>query len=104
MNSARRLADQPINQLRRSPLAPYVDAFERSLGERDYASETTATYLGCLAHVGRWMDQCRLQAERLDEDKTKRHYGALGSPLNRSSLLRADSGPPSHPKLGRNRA
>jgi site-specific recombinase XerD len=70
MNSARRLADQPINQLRRSPLAPYVDAFERYLGERDYASETTATYLGCLAHVGRWMDQCRLQAERLDEDKT----------------------------------
>ena len=70
MNSARRRADQPINQLRRSPLASYVDAFERYLGERDCASETTATYLGCLAHVGRWMDQCRLQAERLDEDKT----------------------------------
>lgn len=71
MNTARRRADQPINQLRRSPLASYVDAFLRYLGERDYASETTATYLGCLAHVGRWMDQCRLQAERLDEDKAK---------------------------------
>jgi integrase/recombinase XerC len=69
MNSAPRLSDRPIDQLRRGPLAPYVDAFERYLGERDYASETTATYLGCLAHVGRWMDQCRLPAEHLDEDR-----------------------------------
>jgi integrase/recombinase XerC len=70
MSFARRLPDQAIHQLRRSPLAPYVDAFERYLGERNYSSTTTATYLGSLAHFGRWMEQCRVQAEHLDEDRT----------------------------------
>jgi integrase/recombinase XerC len=69
MSSARRLPDRPIRQLRRSPLAPYVDAFERYLGERDYASHTTAHYLGGLAHFGRWMERCRLQVESLDENR-----------------------------------
>ena len=69
MSAARRLADRSIRQLRRSPLSPYVDAFERYLGERDYASQTTATYLGCLAHFGRWMEQCRVQAKHLAEDR-----------------------------------
>jgi hypothetical protein len=57
MSSPRRLPDQPIDQLRHSPLARYVVAFVRFLGERDYASQTTATYLGCLAHFGRWMNR-----------------------------------------------
>jgi integrase/recombinase XerC len=69
MSSARRLPDQPIRQLRRSPLAPYVDAFERYLGERGYASKTTATYLGCLAYFGHWMGLCRLQVEFLDKNR-----------------------------------
>lgn len=50
MSPARRLPDRPMRQQCRSPLASYVDAFERYLGERDYASQTTATYLGCLAN------------------------------------------------------
>jgi integrase/recombinase XerC len=71
MSSPRRLPDQPIDQLRHSPLARYVVAFVGFLGERGYASQTTATYLGCLAHFGRWMNQCRLQTESLDEDRIK---------------------------------
>jgi integrase/recombinase XerC len=69
MSSAHRFPDRPIRQLRRSPLAPYVDAFERYLGERDYAPHRTATYLGCLAHFGRWMDRRLLQVESLDENR-----------------------------------
>jgi len=69
MTSVRRLPDRPIRQLWRSPLARYVDAFVRYLNERNYASHTTATYLGCLAHFGRWMDRCRLPVESLDEDR-----------------------------------
>ncbi len=69
MSSPKRLPDQPTDQLRHSPLARYVDAFARFLGERDYASQTTATYFGCLAHFGRWMEQCRLQAADLDEER-----------------------------------
>lgn len=71
MNSLRQLPSKPIGQLRQSPLALYVEAFERYLGERRYAAQTTATYLGCLAHFGRWMDRCRLQAEHLDEDAVR---------------------------------
>lgn len=69
MSSARRLPNRSIRQLRRSPLAPYVDAFARYLDERNYASHTTATYLGCLAHFGRWMDGRRLPLESLDANR-----------------------------------
>ncbi|UHD15104.1 site-specific integrase [Thiocapsa bogorovii] len=69
MSPTRRLPERSLRQLRRSPLAPYVDAFARYLDARDYASQTTATYLRCLAHFGRWMDRCRLRVESLDEDR-----------------------------------
>ena len=55
MSSAGQLPERSIRQLRGSPLAPYVDAFARYLDEREYAAQTTTTYLGCLAHFGRWM-------------------------------------------------
>jgi integrase/recombinase XerC len=69
MSTAGRLPKRSIHQLRRSPLAPYVDAFARYLEEREYASQTTATYVGCLAHFGRWMDRRQLPLAALDEDQ-----------------------------------
>lgn len=69
MNPSRQFPGKPIDQLRQSPLALYIEAFERFLGERDYAAQTTATYLGCLAHFGRWMGRCQLQAECLNENR-----------------------------------
>jgi integrase/recombinase XerC len=69
MSSARRLPERSMRQLHRSPLAPCVDAFTRYLDKRDYASQTTTTYLGCLAHFGRWMERRPLQIEALDEDQ-----------------------------------
>jgi len=68
MNSSRPLRDRAIRQLVLGPLAPYVDTFERHLVERNYAAKTTATYLGCLEHFGRWMEHRCFQAKHLDED------------------------------------
>jgi hypothetical protein len=60
MSPLRRLPGRPMRQLRRTRLASCVDTLARYLGERDYACQTTATYLGCPAHFGRWMNRCRL--------------------------------------------
>ncbi len=72
MNAARRLFRKPIDQLRESPLAANIDAFERYLHERHYASQTLGTYIGGLAHFARWMSQRQLDAEHLDEDTIAR--------------------------------
>ena len=69
MSSAGQLPERSIRQLRGSPLAPYVDAFARYLDEREYAAQTTTTYLGCLAHFGRWMHRHRIPVESLGEDR-----------------------------------
>jgi site-specific recombinase XerD len=53
-------------------LAAYVDAFTRYLCERHHASKTIPKYLGCLAHFGRWMSQCQLNIECIDEELVRR--------------------------------
>jgi hypothetical protein len=65
------LSCKPIDQLRASPLALYIGAYERYLGDRDYAPSTQRGYFGCLAHFARWMRQYPLNAENLD-DTSKR--------------------------------
>jgi site-specific recombinase XerD len=67
MTSQQRRARRPIDQLRASPLAPHLDAFERYLDDRGYAGTTSRTYILCLAHVARWMNQSQLVIEHLDE-------------------------------------
>jgi site-specific recombinase XerD len=53
-------------------LASYVEAFTQYLSERRYASQTIDTKLGCIAHFGRWMGQCRLDVRGIDEDAVRR--------------------------------
>ena len=72
MSSTRQLFHQPTDWLLASPLAAYVDAFTRYLSERRHASKTIRKYLSCLAHFGRWMSQCQLSIERIDEDLVRR--------------------------------
>jgi integrase/recombinase XerC len=72
MSSTRQLFRLPADWLLASPLATYVDAFTRYLAERRHASKTIPKYLGCLAHFGRWMNQCQLNIERIDEDLVRR--------------------------------
>jgi len=59
-----------IDELRASPLAFHVDAFERHLHDWHYAPSTLSHYLGCLTHFARWMDNQQLSAEQLDEAVT----------------------------------
>jgi integrase/recombinase XerC len=54
------------------PLAAYIGAFARYLSERRHASITLRKYLGCLAHFGRWMSQCQLNVEDIDEELVSR--------------------------------
>lgn len=68
MKPTQQLHLRPTGWLLDSPLAPYVEAFTQYLSERRYASQTIGTYLGCLAHFGRWISQCRLDHHRVDED------------------------------------
>ena len=73
------------------PLAAYIGAFARYLSERRHASITLRKYLGCLAHFGRWMSQCQLNIEDIDEELVSRflrHYVATAhdSPEARSVL------------------
>ncbi len=72
MNSTRRLHLRPVDWLLDSQLAPYVDAFTQYLSERSFAPHTIDTNLGCVAHFGRWMSQCRLDIHRIDGDVVRR--------------------------------
>jgi integrase len=76
MTATRRLCRQPIAQLRDSPLALYVDAFEH-LHERSYAPATHPKYISCLTHFARWMGEHQLSVEELDEDATARRADAI---------------------------
>ena len=67
MNSKRRLHRKSTDWFLKNQLAPYVDTFTHYLSERRYASNTIETYLGCVAHFGHWMSQCRLDIHRIDE-------------------------------------
>ena len=70
MTATRRPCRQPIDELRESPLALHVGAFEAYLNERGYAPSTQRKYISCLAHFARWMGEHQLHAEELDEDVT----------------------------------
>ena len=72
MSSTRQRLRLPTDWLLASPLAAYVDAFTRYLCERHHASKTIPKYLGCLAHFGRWMNQCQLNIECIDEELVRR--------------------------------
>ncbi len=62
----------PTDWLLASSLATYVDTFTRYLCERRRASKTIRKYLGCLAHFGRWMNQCQLNIKCIDEELVRR--------------------------------
>jgi site-specific recombinase XerC len=68
MTATRQLSANPLDQLRATPLAPYAGIYEGYLSDRGYAPSTKGRYFRCLVHVGRWMSQCRLDAQDLDED------------------------------------
>ena len=73
MSSTRQLFSLPKDWLLAScPLAAYVGAFARYLCERGHASITLRKYLGCLSHFGRWMSQCQLNIECIDEELVSR--------------------------------
>lgn len=72
MNPTQQLRRTSIDELRESLLSRHLDAVERYLSERGYASVTKAKYLRCLARFARWMQQQQLTAEGLDEDTIAR--------------------------------
>ncbi len=76
MNSTQQLHRSPTDWLHESQLAPYVDALTQYLSERGYAPHTIDTNLGCVAHFGRWISQCRLDIHRIDEDVVRRFLDA----------------------------
>ena len=68
MTATLQLSENPLGQLRSTPLAPYAGIYEGYLGDHGYAPSTQGGYLRCLVHFGRWMSQCGLNAEDLDEE------------------------------------
>lgn len=42
--------------------------YEGYLGDHGYALSTKGGHLRCLVHYGRWMSQCGLNAENLEEE------------------------------------
>ena len=68
MNSTRVLPRRPAEWLLDSPLAPYVESFTYHFTERGYAPSTIANYPGYGSHFARWMGQCQMEIQRIDED------------------------------------
>ncbi len=60
------------NWLLDSDLAPHVDTYFDYLQRGRYASTTTNTYLLCIAHFARWMNQRRYELRQLDENTVNR--------------------------------
>ena len=58
----------PTDWLRKSLLAPHIDAFTHHLVERRYAPNTICTYRGCIAHFARWAGGRKLDIRRIDEN------------------------------------
>ena len=61
--------------LRNSALAPHVDAFVAHLGSGRYATNTTKSYIAGIAHFARWMTQCCLPLQMLDEHSVDQFLG-----------------------------
>jgi len=68
MTATLQLCANPLDQLQATALAPHAGIYEGYLSERGYAPSTQGGYLRCLVHFGRWMSQCGLNAEDLDEE------------------------------------
>ncbi|MEJ2388684.1 MAG: hypothetical protein P8Y27_15675 [Chromatiaceae bacterium] len=68
MTATLQLSGNPLGQLRSTPLAPYAGVYEGYLGDHGYAPSTKGRHFCCLVHFGRWMSQCGLNAEDLDEE------------------------------------
>jgi site-specific recombinase XerD len=68
MTATLQLSANPLDQLRATALAPFAGIYEGYLSDHGYAPSTQGGYLRCLAHFGRWMSQCGLDAEDLDEE------------------------------------
>jgi len=72
MSPPRRPYQDPVDELRASPLALHVDAFEQHLHDWHYASSTRSRYLSYLGDFACWLDDQQLTAEQLDEAVTAR--------------------------------
>lgn len=75
MNTTLHLHPNPRGWLLESDLAPHVDAFVDYLRQGRYANNTTRRYLVCIAHFARWISQCHLIIEQLDEAAVSRFLG-----------------------------
>ena len=72
MSPPRRPYQDPVDELRASPLALHVDAFEQHLHDWHYASSTRSRYLSYFRDFACWLDDQQLTAEQLDEAVTAR--------------------------------
>jgi hypothetical protein len=54
-------------RLYEGPLASCIDAFAEQLASQGYASATAKEKLRLIAHLSRWLERNRLQAEDLNE-------------------------------------
>jgi integrase/recombinase XerC len=66
------LSAAPKAWLLNSVLAPHADAFVAHLKQGRYSCTTMRTYVGSLAHLARWMTQCCLPLQLVDESAVER--------------------------------
>ena len=72
MTATLQLSGDPLEQLRSTTLAPSAGLYARHLSDYGYAPSTQGDYLRGLVHFGRWISQCGLNAEDLDEEVVAR--------------------------------
>lgn len=58
--------------LRDCALTPYVAGYFDHLIECGYSAQSTKNYIASIAHLGRWMSQCHLTIDQLDEQVIER--------------------------------
>lgn len=58
-----------------SPLAPHIGAFAAHLERGRYAGNTTSKYDAGIAHFARWMTQCSVPVQLLDENMVDQFLG-----------------------------
>ena len=68
MTATLQLCASPVDQVQATALAPYAGIYEGYFRDSGYAPSTQGRHLRCLVHFGRWMSQCGLNAEDLDEE------------------------------------
>ena len=75
MNPIASLHATPKAWLVNSALAPHLDAFAAYLKGGRYAANTTKGYVAGIAHFARWMTQCCLPVQLLDEHTVEQFLG-----------------------------